>query len=1086
MQEQMHFRTLIAREHLLPLWVLLALLCATSAASPAEISVEGHEAQIVTQSYEARFDGPSLVYFRDVKTDEVLLAGGHAPSPYVRFVQDGQKKELRFDGPQEFTVERLQGDSLSFCGALNGPGGAVSVQVVVTARQDELLLGGSATGKGGYEGVSSLGLACGPTARSTRVLVPNSGGISLKSSGFKSSHFFNWPIGWEAAMLQVQGNAGGLLVCAFEPFQRFKNLEMTRGGRGWHLHFESENNAPFEGKKSVKSLTWRFRPYRGHWREGARIYRRWLEDTFEPDPDEDPEWTREIRAEFHTGMNIDTLNAFVDAGVDPEQTLIYVPSWRIHGYDRRYPDYTPQERLKPFIRRAHELGFRVMLHVNYFGCHPEMAEYERFKAYQLRQKYSGERRWWEWTRAEPPIKFAYINPASEDWRDLFVSKMKKLIDDTGADALHLDQTLVIRNDKNGLIDGMNCTRGNLVLHRELKEALPDVALSGEGLNEVSMIHEAFAQRHVAYAISHTDRTYDRDAIDLTHPLSAYLFGHRTTPYPYLGTCSPREEQLYLAWRDAYRHWGVIPGYPRPRPEDLRNPRRVCKQVLDEIRTFQKHKLKPAMEGPWPPDVNFPYRSKSGGSFAYLNDRGWVLAQADDRFRPQQAFSRTITGTNSAAISGTVPGWICYDDSAINGLDPETYYPVFPEERDLSAFHVESNSEGLRVGSHEISQALMWFVLRPPGPLAGRETLLQNARRYYVTPEGEELELTPAVAERTGASADLTRNGLFMHPPWKNPRSDQEGQGVSLLRFDAKLPEGRTCAISAKCALREGAVGQSDGVCFRLKARSDGTERVAEVLARKAEPVDLRVNLSGWSGRTVRFDLVASPGPEDDVSFDWGLVRSLQLIPLDTPEHDCRIVWPGGAWHQVAPEYREISGSAGHSSVQLHAGDRWMACALEPQQVSESTSLMEVDAHDSFVVNGDGTRPAHAPSLTHAKITVQGVPRSSIFAHPPDGGRRMLHYFLKVPEGREAVLKAWAGLRKGSESTGVQFSVWHNGQELWTRSMMPVDEWQRVEVPLPAGKHPFTLTLVTDSSGRYYDDWAAWGEPRLVVKNNPAQ
>ena len=1059
-------------------FALLLSICLMPVCRAAEISVERHEARVVTESYEARLVGPSLVYFRDVETGEVLLSGGEAPRPYVRFVEDGEKKELRFEELDHFDVARLTGNRLRYSASLNSGQREVTVEILVTAAADELRIDGSATGKGGYEGVASLGLGFGSTHRETEVLVPNSGGIALQSDGFKASHYFDWPIGWEAAMLQVHGKRGGLLVCAFEPFRRFKNLEMVRGGEGWHMHLESENNAPFEGKDSVESLTWRFRPYRGGWRKGAQIYRNWHEQTFEPDAADDPDWGSDIRAEFHTGMNPAVLEAIAEAGVDPAQTLIYVPSWRIHGYDRKYPDYTPSERLEPFIQKAHELGFRVMLHVNYFGCHPEMPEYARFKEYQLREKYSGERRWWEWTRANPPIKFAYINPASREWRELFVSKMKKLIAETGADALHLDQTLVIRNDKNGLIDGVNCARGNVLLHKELRETLPDVALSGEGLNEVSMIHEAFAQRHVAYAISHTDRTFDRQALDLTHPLSAYLFGRRTKPYPYLGTCSPREEQLYLAWRDAYRHWGVIPGYPRPRIEDLRNPKRVCRQVLDEIKTFQKHKLKPAMEGPWPERVNFPYRSKGADRFAYLKDRGWVLARTGSDFKPQEVLSRTITGVSSARVNGTVPGWICYDEEKVSGLDPQVYYPCFPEERDLSAFHVETNSEGLRVGSHDVSKKLIWMELQPPRPLAEREELLRTARRFYVTSDGEERRLTPAVSERTGASAELARDGLFMHPPWKNRKPGGAGQGVSLLRFDVKLPQERRCALSAQCALREGAVGKSDGVLFRLRARANEKQRVARITAERAEPVELRLDLSGWVGRTVKVDLVASPGPENDVSFDWGLVRSLQLVPLDRPEYPCRIVWPGGPWRQLTPAYREVSRAVEASAVNLQSGGRWMACALEPRSISGRTSLMELQAYNRLVVGGDGARPAHAPSLVHTDVTVQGVMRKSIFAHPPDGGRRMLHYFLELPQGREAVLEAWIGMRKGSDSGGVEFSVWCNGEELWAESMMSEQDWQRVEVPLGVHEHPFVLTLITDSQGRHYDDWSAWGEPVL--------
>ena len=70
------------------------------------------------------------------------------------------------------------------------------------------------------------------------------------------------------------------------------------------------------------------------------------------------------------GMSIETIEALAER-LDPAQTLLYIPGWRRAGYDRDYPTYDePVDALEPFVTRAHELGYRVMLHVNYFGCDP--------------------------------------------------------------------------------------------------------------------------------------------------------------------------------------------------------------------------------------------------------------------------------------------------------------------------------------------------------------------------------------------------------------------------------------------------------------------------------------------------------------------------------------------------------------------------------------------------------------------------------------------------------------------------------------------------------------------------------------------
>lgn len=92
-------------------------------------------------------------------------------------------------------------------------------------------------------------------------------------------------------------------------------------------------------------------------------------------------------------MNLDRqlLEALVRR-FDPRQTLLYLPNWRAAGYDRDYPQYDkPVPELEPFLRRAHELGFRTMLHVNYFGVDPLNPLYKEFEPYQVRDPFGGTR-----------------------------------------------------------------------------------------------------------------------------------------------------------------------------------------------------------------------------------------------------------------------------------------------------------------------------------------------------------------------------------------------------------------------------------------------------------------------------------------------------------------------------------------------------------------------------------------------------------------------------------------------------------------------------------------------------------------------
>ena len=161
---------------------------------------------------------------------------------------------------------------------------------------------------------------------------------------------------------------------------------------------------------------------------------------------------------------------------------------------------------------------------------------------------------------DPPIKFAYINPASRAWRQLFVSRMKELcarypIDATppGPNAVHLQR-------RNGRIDGMNCLQGNLALAPELCAALPNVALSGEGLDEVTYRYEAFAQRHL-HGLNHADGDWSDRLIALAHPISSAIFTPHTTLYGYLGMADPTGAGLYQAWRRGATTSASSPRWP---------------------------------------------------------------------------------------------------------------------------------------------------------------------------------------------------------------------------------------------------------------------------------------------------------------------------------------------------------------------------------------------------------------------------------------------------------------------------------------------------------------------------------------------
>ena len=153
-------------------------------------------------------------------------------------------------------------------------------------------------------------------------------------------------------------------------------------------------------------------------------------------------------------------------------------------------------------------------------------------------------------------------------------------------------------------------------------------MSGEGLNEVTFRHEAFAQRH-AWGLRHSEGTWDRAMLEAAHPICSYLFRPYTIINGYLGCAPPTEGQLYAAWNEAYEHWGIIPTL-KPASGKLDRPDGFVRQFRDEVAFWFETRPELALEDPWPDTVAFPYRSAAGERVVRTTDHHWWRASASSR------------------------------------------------------------------------------------------------------------------------------------------------------------------------------------------------------------------------------------------------------------------------------------------------------------------------------------------------------------------------------------------------------------------------------------------------------------------------
>ncbi len=768
-----------------------------------------------------------------------------------------------------------------------------------------------------------------------------------------------------------------------------------------------------------------------------------------------------------TNLDKNKLAELVDY-FDPAQTLLYVPDWRAPGYDRDYPNYQDTvDEFGPFIEEAHRLGFRVMPHMNYFGVDPLHPAFDQFEPYQIRSPWGDHaKQWWLWERADPTIRFAYINPAYKPWRDYFIDQMVRLHERYGFDAIYLDQTLVIMNDHNGLIGGQSMIDGNIALHQELREALPDVPLGGEGLNEVTYRHEAFAQRH-AFGIDFVHSRWDMGKLDSVHPIASYLFRPYTIIYGYLGYVPPRNDQMYAAWNEAYQHYGVIPTlmhYDR----SLRLDEGFMRQLLDEAAFWQQER--PVLDldrDPWPDNATFLYRTADGDPVVRTRDRRLL--------HDGREIIRTLYGKSEVEALGSVPGWRGYSDTAIIGLDPYRWYPYQPEPPDRSQLHVTKLPPPYTLKG-VVDQPDIGFV---------RFGLTRDAYWHAVDHvndtitgsrwfEGGGHEQPGPLRGDDGATFYAYGDTLHAHPPYDG------NLGTAYMGFPIDL-ENNVHRFVADVALAEDAVGpdKSDGAIFSV-AVIEGDDELAraEQFTDQHTPQSLELDLRPFAGLSVTLELEVHPGPDRLPNFDWARWYNVRIERDHSESVSVALRGMGERSVIIAEGLPSVENDTVSLDIPMPSG----VCLVrdDPKPVSLPLSLVDRPYHESYV--SDTGIPLKDPLYGYvgqSPRTIAGQTYDGFRTHPPDQGRVMADFPMVLPS-TPAQFQSYVGLPEEAQSTGVLFRVEVNGKPLVERFALPEDGWQPLEADLTpwAGK-PMVLSLVVDSMGRNDYDWADWGAPQLV-------
>ena len=488
-----------------------------------------------TDRYTALFEGGELTHFHNKLTQETYTQGESGESKAsTRLIVRG--RNLRTQnispeikrGPSPLECELIYHDTWS--GVFDNEV-TLHLFIGIDAETGDLLI--RQKGFSVIEGVEHIMWGFKNLSHAAiDVILPTRGGRMISNDRNFSDTYYYPGSKWEAQLAILQGQSGGVFVRSDDTQYQFKTFQYASDGERFAVNFGQYPPAPYDQQKQITTATWRLNAYEGDWQVPALHYRRWMHEALKPaDRSQMPTWVNDIDLIvgfpfYHSDMEAGILGKLSQL-VNPEKTLLYVIDWRESGWALNYPDYTPVTSFAnfgDFVKEAHRYGFRVMPHVNVVAVSLSHPLYTKFEKYQMYDPRTGEKIGSRLSDEFPfHRRYAWINPASSEFRKLLVDRVKSVWETYRVDAFHLDISHFMVN--NPPIDGLTVPEGSIRLHQELRETMPGVVFGGEGLHEVTFLYESLA-RLPASPKEHP------------HAISSFLFSPYVLRYGHLGVAHP--------------------------------------------------------------------------------------------------------------------------------------------------------------------------------------------------------------------------------------------------------------------------------------------------------------------------------------------------------------------------------------------------------------------------------------------------------------------------------------------------------------------------------------------------------------------
>lgn len=553
------------------------------------ITIENKTITIATSRLTAVFDGPDLVELRNPQGQ--LLAGrGDTPLPALalRFTQ-GETTPLCVSPYHEVTVVKL-GARVAQVHVADENGDAC-LRLMVDDH-DRLVVEPSAHTI--RRNLCAVVWTLPGVAADLKLVAPFYQGCRQElTHPLVAGEHWDWPHRWEAGFVILQGRDGGFSVSHFEPQPRPKAVSVGKDERAHSLSFHSEVHGPAHDSVAAGSIAWVIDTHQGDWQVPAGVYRDWLHRMAGADElrRRRPEWVAGIRLALQwTGNNLDVLDA-VARVIAPARVLIHQSAWRADPYDVNYPEYTAAPAGQAFLDKARAMGFRVMPHCNYFAIDPNHPAFARLTDFVARQFGTQRLLAWRWKDGKcpaPPQGFGtlanlrdeklmyYLHAGASAWRRLLAEKIAAAVATHQLTAIFVDQTLCTWNLDNALVENLTMAEGAVAVTRELSELDGPLAVGGEGLNEMTMRYQSFAQAHLFHSFhQNSPHLAELDPV----PVGDFLYGDlcKTMAYVNIDGETP-ETRLRL---EMHERLGALPSLSQlSRPEQVLQPNDAVRRALE--------------------------------------------------------------------------------------------------------------------------------------------------------------------------------------------------------------------------------------------------------------------------------------------------------------------------------------------------------------------------------------------------------------------------------------------------------------------------------------------------------------------------